>query len=250
MPFGLKSSPEEYQRRQDQVLEGLEGVKAVADDILIIGQGSTMEEAIENHNENLRNLMKRCQEKNLKLNKNKAKLAMTEVKFISHLLTDQGLKPDKDKVEAVLQMPKPENVTGVRRIIGFVNYLARFLPRLSDLCEPLRKLILKETAWHWNETHDQAMDAIKKAVTEHPILSYYKPDEELTLQTDSSETGMGCALIQHGQPVAYASRALLDTETRYAQIEKELLAVVWGLERFHQYTYGRPVLVQSDHKPL
>ena len=250
MPFGLKSSPEEYQRRQDQVLEGLEGVRAVADDILIVGQGSTTEEAIENHNENLRNLMKRCQEKNLKLNKDKARLAMTEVKFIGHLLTDQGLKPDKDKVEAVLQMPKPENVTGVRRIIGFVNYLARFLPRLSDLCEPLRKLILKETAWHWTEEHDQAMDAIKKAVTEHPILSYYKPDEELTLQTDASETGLGCALIQHGQPIAYASRALLDTETRYAQIEKELLAVVWGLERFHQYTYGRPVLVQSDHKPL
>ena len=89
MPFGLKSSPEEYQRRQDQVLEGLDGVKVVADDILIIGKGNTKEEAIRNHNDNLRNLMKRCQNKNLKLNKKKAKLALTEVKFIGHLITDQ-----------------------------------------------------------------------------------------------------------------------------------------------------------------
>ena len=251
MPQGLKSSPEEYQRRQDQALEGLRGVHPVADDILIVGKGDTTEEAIADHNENMRNLMKRCQEKNLKLNKQKARVGLSEVKFIGHVISDKGLKPDNDKAQAVLDMPKPEDITGVRRFNGFVNYVSKFLPCLSDLCEPLRKLTVKGTAWHWTEQHDKAFHDIKKAVTEHPVLRYYDKDETLTLQTDASETGLGAAIMQKGQPIiAYTSRALTDTETRYAQIEKELLAVVWGLERFHMYTYGRKVTVQSDHKPL
>nr|XP_054766977.1 uncharacterized protein K02A2.6-like [Lytechinus pictus] len=125
MPFGLSTAPEEFQRRLNLVLEGLEGVRCVADDILVFGKGESEEEAIRDH----------------------------------------------DK-------------------------------------------------------------------------------KELTLQADASDTGLGAALMQEGRPVAFASRALTDTETRYAQIEKELLAVVFGLQRFHVYTYGRPVSVQSDHKPL
>jgi hypothetical protein len=149
MPFGLKSSPEEYQRRQDQALEGLEGIKAVADDILIIGKGDTIEEATADHNQNLRNLMKRCQQKQLKLKKEKAKLGLTEVKFIGHVITDKGLKPDKNKVEAILDMPKPEDVTGVRIIIGFVNYLSRFLPILSDMTD-MDNSVLK---WNFLKRH-------------------------------------------------------------------------------------------------
>ena len=98
----------------------------------------------------MRNLMKRCQEKNLKLNKQKARVGLSEVKFIGHVISDKRLKPDNDKVQAVLDMPKPEDITGVRRFNGFVNYLSKFLPCLSDLCEPLRKLTVKGTAWHWN----------------------------------------------------------------------------------------------------
>ena len=82
------------------------------------------------------------------------------------------------------------------------------------------------------------------------MLKYYNPQEVLTLQSDASETGLGAALMQNGPPVAYSSRALTETETQYAQIEKELLSVVFGMEKFHQYTYGRVVTVQSDQKPL
>ena len=87
-------------------------------------------------------------------------------------------------------------------------------------------------------------------VTTAPVLKYYDPKDELTLQSDASQTGLGAALMQNGQHVTYASRALTDSETRCAQIEKELLSVIFGLERFHQYTYGRRVNVQTDHKPL
>ena len=99
-------------------------------------------------------------------------------------------------------------------------------------------------------THDDALSKIKDEVTKHPALKYFDSDKKLELQVDASETGLGAALMQNGQPIAYASRALSDVETRYAQIEKELLAVVFGMEKFHTYTYGRPVQIQSDHKPL
>ena len=124
------------------------------------------------------------------------------------------------------------------------------MPRLSEVCELLRRLTMKDVAWHWTEHQEQAFNKLKHLVTVAPVLEYFDPKEELTLQRDASDTGLGAVLTQNGQPIAFASRALSDAETRYAQIEKELLAVVFGLEKFHQYTYGRPVTVQSDHKPL
>ena len=104
--------------------------------------------------------------------------------------------------------------------------------------------------WSWLEIHDQAVEKIKRLVTSEPVLSYYDPQRELALQCDSSQTGLGAVLLQTGRPIAFASRAHTDTEIRYTQIEKELLAVVFGLEKFHQYTWGQDVIVQSDHKPL
>ena len=134
MPFGISSAPEEYQRRQDQTVEGLPGVRSIIDDILIYGEGDTEEEAITDHDVKFRTLMERCKERNLKLNKDKLSLKMKEVKFIGHLITSKGLKPDPEKVGAILDMPKPTNVSGVRRIIGFVTYQSKFLPKLSDIC--------------------------------------------------------------------------------------------------------------------
>ncbi|CAC5402113.1 unnamed protein product [Mytilus coruscus] len=250
MPFGLSSAPEEYQRRQDQTVEGLPGVRSIVDDSLIYGEGDTEEEAIDDHDRKFRALMERCRERNLKLNKEKLKLKLKEVRFIGHLVTSEGLKPDPEKIRAVMDMPKPTDVSGVRRIIGFVTYLSKFLPKLSDICEPLRKLTLKDSEFCWIENNDKALEEIKRLVTADPVLKYYDPKLQLTVQSDASQTGLGAAVMQEDRPVAYASRALTDTETRYAQIEKELLSVIFGLEKFHSYTYGRTVNVISDHKPL
>ena len=109
---------------------------------------------------------------------------------------------------------------------------------------------MKDVEWHWTEHQEHAFNNLKQLVTEAPVLKYSEPKEELTLQIDSSYTGLGAVLTQNGQPIAFASRALSNAETGYVQIKKELLAVVFGLVKFHQHTYGRPVTVQSDHKPL
>lgn len=250
MPFGISPAPEYFQQYLDRELEGLKGVKAIADDILVYGDGDTLEEAQQNHDNSLRNLLQRCRERNIKLNKDKLQLSKHEMPYIGHLLTKDGVKPDPAKVEAIMQMPKPTDVKGVQRLLGTVNYLTKFLSNLSNLCEPIRRLTHKDSAWEWTFEQDKALQKIKEAVCNTPVLRFFNSKEKTTLQCDSSESGLGAVLMQEGQPVGYASRALTDTEKSYAQIEKELLAVVFGVEHFHQFTYGRKVYVESDHKPL
>lgn len=147
-------------------------------------------------------------------------------------------------------MPRPEDVMGVQRFLGMVNYLLKFCSHLSDGSEILRQLTHKDSVWEWSEMHEQAFIKLKDAITKASILKYYNPDEPLTLQCDASETGLGAALLQNGVPAAYGSRALTQTERGYAQIEKECLAIIFGMEKFRQYMYGRKVTVHSDHKPL
>ena len=244
LPFGISPAPELFQRSLDQALESLPGVHTIADDILVVGKNTA------DHDAKLLALLHRCREKGIKLNVEKMKLKYTELPYIGHLLTDTGLKPDPSKIEAIIKMDKPVDIQGVQRFCGMVNYLSKFLENLSDMCEPLRQLTHKDVEWQWTEVQDDAFEQIKKAVSEVPVLKYFDSKAETTLQCDASDMGLGASLMQNGQPVAYASRALSSTERNYAQIEKELLAIVFGMERFHQFTYGRPILVHSDHKPL
>lgn len=129
-------------------------------------------------------------------------------------------------------------------------YLARFLPKISQILEPIRRLTNKDEPWAWGKEQKQAFQEAKQLVMTAPILAYYNPKKELTVQCDASEKGLGAALLQEGQPVSFASRALTPTECRYAQIEKEMLAVVFALGKFHQYTFGRHTRIITDHKPL
>lgn len=115
------------------------------------------------------------------------------------MVTRESLKPVPEKVNAVLKIPKPDNVKAVRRLCGFVNYLARFLPKLSDVMEPLRQLTCKEAIWQWKHEHEEAFSHIKKMVTTVPLLKYYDPTDELIIQCDASEKGLGAALMQREQ---------------------------------------------------
>jgi hypothetical protein len=157
---------------------------------------------------------------------------------MGHFLTSEGLKPYPAKVEAILEMPSPTDVKGVKLFLGMVNYLAKFLPLLSDITQPLRKLEDKDVERCWLEQHEKAFKAVKDYLAKAPVLAYYDVTKEVTLQCDASETGLGAVLLQEDQPIAYASRALTETETRCAQIEKELLAIVWATNKFDQCILG------------
>ena len=128
----------------NHVLEDLKGVRIIYDDILVFDEGSTEDKALVDHDRNLRSLMQRCRGQNVKLNKAKVKLRCEEVPFLGDLITNDGVNADPAKIRAVLEMPTPTDVASVRWFIGYTNYLSKFLPRLSDVCEPLRKLTLPE----------------------------------------------------------------------------------------------------------
>ena len=166
------------------------------------------------------------------------------------MLTDKGVKPDSQKQDSIQAMPALTNKEEVRRLLGVVTYLLRFSEALSTKSAPLRTLLKNDVAFTWEVNEQQAFDEIKALISSTPLLKYFNPDLPVEIQTDASSSGLGACLIQGGQPVQYASRALTETEKRYSQIEKEMLSVVFGLTRFHTYTYGRKVTVYNDHKPL
>ncbi|UYV68635.1 K02A2.6-like, partial [Cordylochernes scorpioides] len=251
MPFGLKTASEEYQRRLYEIFQGLEGIEIIADDILILGKGDSYEEALKDHDRNLENLFKTARQANLKFNINKVKLRLKEVKYLGHIITPHGLKPDPEKVKALKEMPHPESITKLKSFLGFATYLCKFMPNISMISEPLRKLTMKNSTWSWSKNHQAAFEQIKDLASKAPILRYFDADKSIAIQCDASKHGLGATLLQESQPIIFASRSLSKTEQNYAQIEKECLAIVFACERFHQYILGKcQVIVQTDNKPL
>uniref|UniRef100_A0A8C9XWL3 Reverse transcriptase/retrotransposon-derived protein RNase H-like domain-containing protein n=1 Tax=Sander lucioperca TaxID=283035 RepID=A0A8C9XWL3_SANLU len=124
----------------------------------------------------------------------KLQFRVREVRFHGHVLSAEGLKTDPDEIRAVLDMPNPTDTKGVQRFVGFVNYLSKFMPRLSEVCEPLRRLLDKDVQWHWLPKHDTTMNEIKTLITAVPVLKYYDISRPVTIQSNSRQTGLGCSI--------------------------------------------------------
>ena len=150
-------------------------------------------------------------------------------------------------------MGPPTNTTEVRHFLGMVNQLGKFSKRIAELSSPLRELLSSKNAWRWGDKQEEAFVNIKIELTQPTVLALYNPTAETKISADAPSHSLGAVLLQLNeflwQPVAYASRALTDTERRYAQIEKAL-AVTWGCERFSSYIIGKHVQIETDHKPL
>lgn len=143
LPFGVSSAPEVFQKCIAQRLEDLEGVVNVIDDILVWGADK------EQHNNRLRQLLDRIRSINLKLNKDKCKIGMTEIQYIGPIMSAEGLKPDQEKVRAIMDMRQPHDKAALMRFLGMVQYLTKFIPNLSDVSAPLRKLLEGNVVWPW-----------------------------------------------------------------------------------------------------
>ena len=219
-PFGISPAGEIFQQRLDQAIDGLDGVRKVADDILIIGNGETQQATVADHDKKLLALFERCRAKQIRLNPDKIELKKTSMLYIDHILTSEGVQGDPGKVKAILKITKPTDVAGVRRILGTVNYLAKFLPHLSQISEPLGELIRNGRHFAWEKPHDDAFLEIKKLISTPPVLKYYELNKDLTLKCDASDHGLGTALIQEGKPVAFASWALTHTENNMPKSRK------------------------------
>ncbi len=212
---------------------------AIVDDILIYGQTKA------EHDENLHVMLQRSRERGVKLNPGKSVICATEVSYFGHLLTAEGVKPDPAKVAAVRDMEPPKDKGELETVLGMINYLSKFAPGLSDVNAPLRQLLKESSEFVWDVQHDKAFKKMKELLTcePGPVLAYFDPHKELRLQVDASKYGLGAVLMQDGRPIAYSSKSLSESEINYAQIEKELFAILFGCKRFHQYIYGRQVVV-------
>ena len=190
---------------------------------------------------------------NLKLNRDKCEIGVTKLTFIGDLVTTDSVKPDPHKVAAIKNMPKPENKQELQHFWGMVTYLAKWIAGFSQKSAPLRALLKDDNEWQWGPAQDTAWRDLKNAISTEPVLQYYDPNCPIRLSSNASKDGLGAVILQlHDKwtPVAYASRAMTSAETRYAQIEKELLGIVFACERFHQFIYGAALEAETDHKPL
>ena len=248
MPFGVSLGPEEYQRRQHEALEGLVGVVNKADDILIFGSRASIEEAEKDHDINL---MLRCRDVNLKLYPKKFQFKVKQVTWMGHLLSNTGVTPHPDRVQAIKDMTPPHDVKGVQRFLGMWNYLSRFTPNLAEVVKPLTELTHRNAVWSWSSQHDKASKTARSLIANAATLKFFDVNKPCVLHVDASDTGLGGALLQDGQPAAFTSSTLSATEVNYAPIEKECLAIKVACTKFYQYHYGKQdVVVHSDHQPL
>ena len=248
LPFGISSAPEVYHQTINQLFADINKVDTSMDDIILWGR--TKQE----HDEVLAQTLTICRQNNLKLNKAKCLLGVKELVFLGDLLTSEGVKPDPGKVSAIKNMDRPTCKQELQRFLGMITYLAKWIPGFSEKTSPLRQLLKENTSWEWSEHQESSWELLKKIVCSQPVLEFYDPNKPMKLSTDASQDGLGGVLLQlHGdlwKPVSYASRPLLDSEKRYAQIEKELLAINYGCQRFHQFIHGSTVEAETDHKPL
>lgn len=244
MPFGICSASEVYQHRMRQILDDLDGVDVYIDDILIWGK--TKQE----HDKRLKNVFDRLRQENIKLNKDKCKIDVQQLKYLGHIISKDGITLDDSRIKAIVSMKSPKDRKELERFLGVINYVSKFIPNFQNLFSPLRSLLKKDVNFIWLEQHERVFNELKKILTEKPVLQFFDEKLPVVLSVDSSKDGLGAVLLQNGLPVAYASKALSECQQRYAQIEKELLAILFGCERFNQFIFGRHITIETDHNPL
>ena len=244
MPFGLVMSQDVFQHRMDQILEKCPGTVSIADDIVVCGKTEA------EHDWNLHNLMEVAKRHGLVFNSEKCELKVPQIKFFGMMYDKDGVHPDPVKVKDIKQRCSPESKTELQEFLGMVTYMSPFIPKLAEHTASLRSLLKKGVVYVWTESHEQDFQKIKGLICQETTLTYFNVHDETVIQVDASSRGLGAVLLQNNKPIAFASKSLSDAEQRYANIERELLAVVFGCERFHTYVYGKHFTIESDHKPL
>ena len=248
LPFGISSAPEHFQKRMSAIVSGLEGVVCQMDDVLVFGRDQT------EHDTRLTAVLKRIESAGATLNPEKCAFSRQMVKFLGHILDESGIRADPEKTSAIREMQPPVNVPELRRFMGMVNQLGKFSQNLASLTQPLRELLSKKHTWLWGPNQQQAFTQVKDELTKPTTLALYDVQKESKVSADASAYGLGAVLLQKTdsdwKPVAYASRAMSETERRYAQIEKEALAITWACEKFSMYILGKRFSIETDHKPL
>ena len=249
LPFGITSAPEIFQQRLNAILDHIPNVVIYMDDILVFGK--TQQE----HDTALAAVKSTLAAAGVQLNDAKSHINQRTVKFLGHMVSPAGVRPDPAKIAAIKTMPAPTNVTELRRALGMFTFLSKFVPDMATVSAPLRALLKSDTHWTWDSAQATAFRQLQDLAESSPCLALFDTNKPIRISADASSYGLGAVLLQPEgsvwRPVAFASRSLLPAEQKYAQIEKECLAITWACEHFHYFVYGGPEFtVETDHKPL
>lgn len=246
MPFGLKNAPATFQRIMDDVLRGLVNTFCLVylDDIIIFSP------SLKEHINHLKLVFNRLQQHNLKLQLDKCHFLRKETEFLGHVITPEGIKPNKQKIDIIKKFELPKTAKDIKSFLGLIGYYRKFIENFAKITKPLTKCLKKNAKIIHNDEFITTFEKCKNLLCNDPILKYPDFNEPFELTTDASNYALGAVLSQNGHAIAYASRTLNDAETRYATIEKEMLAIIWACKHFRPYLYGNRFTIYTDHKPL
>ena len=233
------------------MFNGISGCRNIGDDLIIFGKTQS------EHDQTLRTVLQVAKERNLRFGFDKCEFDQRQLEFFGYVFSRDGISPSPSKVRGIKQAPIPKNASDVRAFLGMLQYCGRFIPNLAKISAPLRLLTHKDVKWTWTSRQQHAFETLKDLLTTDTVMSYYDPLKQTELHVHASPYGLGAILTQTTTPghddskvIAYASRSLTDTESKYSQIEREALAIVFGIEHFHLYLYGHEFTLITDHKPL
>lgn len=247
--YGLSSSPGIFQKCMVNLFKNVPGVIVFYDDILIKSK------SWESNLKRVEQVFDILEKNGLKIRKDKCEFMAEQVKYLGFIVEKNGVRVDPEKVKPILSMPHPSNVSELKSFLGMVNFYGKFIKNLSHHISPLYELLKKGKHWKWTFTHSQIFQKIKKMLCSTEVLTHFDRSLESIVTCDASARGLGAVLAQ-SEPgggervVAYASRALTPAESHYSQIHKEALAIIFAVDKFHQYLFGRKFKLRTDHKPL
>ena len=247
--YGFASASAIFQRFMEQLLKGIDGITVLQDDVLVSGRSNS------EHDNRLHEVLKRISDADLRLRKDKCQFGVDSVIFLGYRVDSTGIHPVEDKVDAIRRAPSPTDKTQLQSFLGLLNFYASFIPHRSSVLEPLHRLLDKDQPWKWTQEHQQAFEHAKSLLVSSKVLVHYDSTRPVVLSCDASPYGVGAVLAHVNSngseaPIAFASRTLTSAERNYAQIDKEALACMFGVKKFHQYLCGRFFEIITDHKPL
>ena len=244
LPMGSIVAQDVFQRKLDAIFLDIPGVTGIADNMVIYGKTDL------EHDRHLINFLNICRKNTLTLNPDKMQFRLLQVSFFGHQWSAKGLSPDPKKIAVVRRMDLPGDVDTMRSFLGLVNYLNRFIPHLAELSEPLREICRQDTEFQLTKSVHVAFLKTKEEISKNITLPYFNPRSDTTLQTNAPKKGLGAVILQDSKPVMFALRALTGAEKNYQNLERECLAMILGMEKFHYFLYGKHFTLETDQKPL
>jgi hypothetical protein len=258
LPMGIAVSSDTFQGKMLELMETLEYVRAFLDDLLCISKLS-----LEDHLEKLAEVLRKICDAGLKVNAAKSTFCALEIESLGYILTRDGIKPQSNKVQAILAIKLPTGVKQLRYFIGMVQYYRDLWERWSDMLAPLTSLVgecgqtkttkakgTKKVPWHWDEVHQRAFDHVKATIANDVVLAYPDYSKVFEIYTDASSKQLGAVITQDNRTIAFFSRKLSNAQRKYSVTKIELLAIVETLKEFKEMLWGQRIKVFTDHTNL